>query len=122
MGDAAQPTQDTCPCCDAETHFCGFETQIIGVDQQYGEVSLWTCKQCRRLWLHYRIEYEYLTGSGRMFTGIISPQRAAHVTAENAVEMFASMDWFFRGGSAFGRKLIKTTGSLKPWLIPFAGK
>src|SRR5512142_3061023 len=122
MGDAARSANDACPCLEAETHFCGFDKKAIGVDEQYGEVILWTCKRCGRLWLHYLIEYEYLTGAGRMFTGIISPESAARVTAENAVATFEKMDWYVRGGSAFGGKLIRTTGPLQPWLIPFPGK
>ncbi|HKV95213.1 MAG TPA: hypothetical protein VJW20_21895 [Candidatus Angelobacter sp.] len=111
-----------CLCLDAETHFCGFEKKSVGVDDWYGEVALWTCRQCGRIWLHYFIEYEYLTASGRMFTGVNPSRTAARVKAKNATDTFESMDWYFRGGSAFGGKLIKTTGPLKPWLTPFPGK
>jgi hypothetical protein len=113
---------ERCPCLQAETHFCGFEKKTIGIDDQHGEVTAWTCNKCGRKWLYYLIEYEYLTAAGRMFTGAISPDALAGVTAENAVGAFETMDWYFRGGSAFGGKLIKTTGPLKPWLIPFPGK
>src|SRR5581483_6164846 len=113
---------ETCPCLDAETHFCGFEIKPIGVDDQYGEVAVWTCKKCGRHWLHYFIEYEYLTAAGRMFTGVISPDAAAAVKAETAVGLFERMPWYFRGGSAFGSKLLRTTGPLARWLIPFSGK
>jgi len=111
-----------CACLDAETHFCGFEKRGIGVDDNYGEVSVWTCKKCGRNWLYYFIEYEYLTASGRIFTGVISPQAAAAVTPKNAVDMFEHMEWYFRGGSAFGPDLKRTTGPLKQLLIPFPGK
>lgn len=117
-----QQGSDTCACLDAETHFCGFDKTAIGVDNYYGEVTVWTCKKCGRKWLHYFIEYEYLTAAGRMFTGTISSAALAGITAANAVDAFEAMDWYFRGGSAFGGKLIKTTGPLKPWLIPFPGK
>jgi hypothetical protein len=111
-----------CPCLGAETHFCGFDKKAIGVDKNYGEVTLWTCRTCHRQWLHYLIEYEYLTGSGRMFTGVISSKAVAGLTAENAVAQFEQMDWYFRGGSAFGGgELLRTTGSLEPWLMPFGG-
>ena len=113
---------DGCPCLDPETHFCGFETKSIGVDEQYGEVAVWTCKQCGRHWLRYVIEYEYLTAGGRMFTGVISAETAARVKPKTAIDMFERMPWYFRGGSAFGRNLLRTTGPLAPWLIPFPGK
>jgi hypothetical protein len=124
MMTETQHHRDTCPCLDAEKHFCGFEKKSIGIDDQWGEVWIWTCKKCGRIWLYYHIEYEYLTASGRMFTGIIPPKDAARVTPKNAVDMFDSMDWYFRGGSAFrgGTELMRTTGPLKPWLTPFPGK
>jgi hypothetical protein len=110
-----------CACLDAETHFGGFEKRGIGVDDNYGEVSVWTCKKCGRNWLYYFVEYEYLTASGRLFTGVISPQAAAAVTAKNAVDMFGDMEWYFRGGSAFSGGLKRTTGPLKPYLMPSPG-
>jgi len=113
---------DACSCLEPETHFGGFERKAIGTDQHYGEVAIWTCNNCGRNWLYYLIEYEYLTAAGRMFTGVISPDTVAAVTADNAVDLFDTMDWYFRGGSAFGGKLQRTTGPLKPWLIPFPGK
>jgi len=122
MTNEVPQSDNACPCLDAEAHFCGFEKKTIGVDEQYGEVTLWTCKKCGRKWLHYFVEYEYLTAAGRMFTGVISPAALAGITAANAVEAFEAMDWYFRGGSAFGGKLLRTTGSLKPWLLPFPGK
>ena|SRR5690348_11426761 len=122
MNAETQQTTAPCPCLDAETHFCGFEKKAIGVDDHYGEVTVWTCKKCGRTWLHYFIEYEYLTAAGRMFTGLISPGTAATLKPENAVDLFEKVDWYFRGGSAFGSKLLRTKGPLKPWLIPFPGK
>lgn len=118
MGTAPERA-DACACLDAETHFCGFDKKAIGVDKHYGEVTVWTCKKCGRNWLYYFIEYEYLTGAGRMFTGVISPQAAADVKADTAVDLFETMEWYFRGGSAFGGRLVRTTGPLKPYLVPF---
>ena len=113
---------DACPCLERETHFGGFDRKAIGTDEHYGEVAIWTCNKCGRSWLYYVIEYEYLTAAGRMFTGVVSPDVASRVTSENAVDLFGTLDWYFRGGSAFGGKLQRTTGPLKPWLTPFPGK
>lgn len=113
---------DLCPCLEAGTHFCGFEKKVIGVDDRYGEVSVWTCKKCGRNWLHYFIEYEYLEAAGRMFTGLISPDVAAGLKAHDAIDLFDSMPWYFRGGSAFGGELLRIQGPIQVWLTPFSGK
>ena len=118
----APESVDACPCLNAETHFCGFKKKAIGMDDQYGEVSVWTCKKCGRDWLHYFIEYEYPAAAGRMFTGVIPPETAASVHAENAADLIETMEWYFRGASAFGGNLLRTSGPVKPWLIPFPGK
>jgi len=75
-----------CPCL-VQKLIC-FEKKSVDVDDDYGEVTLWTCRRCGRIWLHYFIEYEYLTAAGRMFTGVLSPAAAARVTAKDAVETF----------------------------------
>jgi len=44
------------------------------------------------------------------------------MTSEKAVEVLGQLDWYYRGGSAFGGKVFKTSGPLRPWLIPFSGQ
>lgn len=97
------------------------EKRGIGVDDNYGEITLLRCTRCGRCWLHYFVEYEYLTASGRWFEGEVPPDIEASLTPKEAVEAFGRMDWYFRSGSAFGGKLLRTTGPLSPWLTPFGG-
>jgi hypothetical protein len=93
------------------------------VDDDFGEVTVERCKRCGRYWLHYLVEYEYLTAAGRWFRGIISPEAAASMNAASAKKTLETLDWYFRGGSAFGGKVIRTSpGQLKYWLSPFPGK
>ena len=63
-------------CSEAEKVLHELEKHDVGSDDQYGEVTILRCTRCGRCWLHYLIEYEYLTASGRWCEGEISPQVA----------------------------------------------
>lgn len=112
-----------CPCLEGDTQHLGFEQRHVGVDSDFGEVTVERCRRCGRYWLHYLVEYEYLTAAGRWFRGILSPEAAASMKAASAKKTLETLDWYFRGGSAFGGKVIRTSpGQLKYWLTPFPGK
>jgi hypothetical protein len=98
------------------------QTRAVGSDSNYGEVSVFRCIRCGRCWLHYLVEYEYLTAAGRWLEGEISPQAAASLKADDAVGLFDKMEWFHCSGSAFGSKLRRATPPASIWLIPFPGK
>jgi hypothetical protein len=80
-------------------------------------VSVNTCKRCRRDWLEYFVEYEHLTAAGRWFRGVVAPETAASVKPSEVKTILEGLEWYFRGGSAFGGRGIKTCGPLKPWLL-----
>ncbi len=111
-----------CPCLEGDAYYQNFDERSLGVDRDFGEVSVQRCKRCGRLWLHYLIEFEYLPRSGRWFRGVIAPEIAASMSSEKAVEVLGQLDWYYRGGSTFGGKVFKTRGPLRPWLIPFSGQ
>lgn len=111
------PTADgdggsACRCLDPQCRYDAFEDTKVGVDMtngRYGEVSLRRCRECNRLWLHYHVEYEAFSGSGRWHRGLIAPEIADRVTAENAVALLDSLPWRLRGGSYFGTAGERTT-------------
>jgi len=113
--------QEACPCLEGDTYYLNFEERSLGVDRDFGEASVLKCKRCGRYWLHYLVEYEYLTAAGRWFRGVISPEVAASAKAASAKRILEGLAWYFRGGSAFGGKVFRTSGELKYWLIPFPG-
>lgn len=117
----SQKVAETCPCLEGGTLFQNLERREVGVDSDYGEVSVEKCKRCGRSWLHYLMEYEYLSRSGRWFRGVVGSEVAASVKPSEAKVILEGLEWYFRGGSAFGGKVVKTRGPLKPWLFPFSG-
>jgi hypothetical protein len=91
-------------------HYSDFDSTEIGVDEtngRFGEVTIKTCRVCKRKWLHYHVEYEAFSESGRWYRGPLSDKAAKSVLPETAVELLEGQDWHFYGGSYFktvGRK------------------
>lgn len=114
--------QQECPCLEGDTYYQNFDERALGADRDFGEASVWRCKRCGRYWLEYHVEYEYLTAAGRWFRGVITSEAAASARAESAKQILEGLDWYFRGGDAFGGQVTKTSpGQLKYWLSPFPG-
>lgn len=114
--------QQGCPCLEGDTYHQNFEERSLGIDADLQETTVWRCKRCGRYWLEYHVEYEHLTAADRWFRGIITPEIAASADARSVKSILEGLEWYFRGGSAFGGKVIKTfPGQLKYWLTPFPG-
>lgn len=114
--------QEACPCLAGDTYYQNFEERSLGTDRDFGEATVFKCKRCGRYWLQYHVEYEHLTAAGRWFRGVVNPEIAASARAESAKRILEGLDWYFRGGSAWGGRVIKTTpGQLEYWLMPFPG-
>ena len=114
--------QQECACLQGDTFYQNFEERSLGVDSEFGEAAIWRCKRCGRYWLEYCVEYEHLTAAGRWFRGVIAPEVARSADVASAKRVLEGLDWYFRGGSAFGGKVIKTVrGQLQYWLTPFPG-
>jgi hypothetical protein len=109
-------------CSESEKVPHELEKRVVGSDSNYGEVTVLRCTRCGRCWLHYFIEYEYLTAAGRWLEGEISPKIARSLKPDDAVQLFDKMEWFHCSGSAFGDKLRRGTPPASTWLIPFPGK
>lgn len=77
---------------------------VVGVDEtngRYGDVSVLTCRGCRRRWLYYFAEYEAFTASGRWIRGILPDNHPLPLTPQNAVPILNTLPWYVYGGSAF---------------------
>lgn len=93
-----------CSCMHPPFHYQNFHSNSIGTDitnGRYGEVTIKKCKKCGKLWLHYLVEYEAFTKSGRWYRGLISESKAKKISPESAVNYLEELDWHFYGGSYF---------------------
>lgn len=90
-----------------------FETRFVGLDDaggRFAEVTLQRCWRCGRQWLHYRIEQEGFSHSGRWYRGTISGDAAARATAADAARLLATLPWHFYGGSYYRSSGARSDG------------
>lgn len=106
----------SCECQNPKANYLVFDSEEIGIDHKngrYGEVSIKTCKKCGSKWLHYFVEYESFSRSGRWFRGAISKDEVLKITAENAEDYLNKADLWFAGGSYFDSSGFKNNGEIK---------
>ena len=90
----------------------------IGTDEtdgRFADVSIWECTNCNTLWLHYFLEYHWHRNSGRWFRGLITAEVVQTIKADEAIDYFNSLDWYFRGGGFFETKGEKREKSIKSY-------
>lgn len=102
-----------CNCSNLPFDYRDFDSTPIGVDKtngRNGEVSLETCKICGEKWLHYLVEYEAFTASGRWFRAPISCEVLEILTPKQAIPYIERQSWYFRGGSYFKSSGMRASG------------
>ena len=91
------------------------KVKFIGIDEtngRFGEVNIWQCKRCGQHWLHYLVEYEAFSKSGRYFMGLIPPELAETLSPDAAVDYLSKLDWHLYSGSYFDGRKGKSTGQV----------
>ncbi len=108
-----------CGCFDHPQGFDRYEIREVGVDFRYGEVEVWTCKQCKQPWLRYLYEQEAFSKSGRWFMGPIPDVLAGTLEGARAIDILTGLQWYFRGGSFYDGAVTKNKGAPFPeWNLP----
>jgi hypothetical protein len=93
-----------CACEKPTSNYTEYRSSELGIDHTNGrhaEVSIQQCKLCQRIWIHYFVEFESFSKSGRWYKGIVSKKDRSQITPENAVEFLESLEWYVYGGSFF---------------------
>lgn len=107
--------QYICNCLNPKWKHEDYIKKDIGVDNTgglFGEVSILECRKCGRKWLHYSVENEGFSQSGRWYRGYVSNRTAKKVTPENAVKILEGMDSYYYGGSYFKTDGRRGSGKL----------
>src|SRR5690349_793813 len=95
-------TTDACECLALGPR--SFDEAFVGVDHtrgRFGDVNVRTCRACGRRWLHYHVEYEAFTASGRWYTALLPDGAEADLTPEAAIPLLERLPWHVYGGSYF---------------------
>lgn len=98
-----------CTCEKPPFNYTDFRQSELGTDPtngRYAEVSILQCRLCQRIWIHYLVEYEHFSHSGRWYRGIVAKKDLSGITPENALEYLENLEWYLYGGSFF-----KTAGT-----------
>lgn len=93
-----------CSCEKPTSNYTEYRSSGLSTDHtngRYAEVSIQQCKLCQRIWIHYLVEFEHYSKSGRWYKGIVSKKDRPNITPENAVEYLESLEWYVFGGSYF---------------------
>lgn len=93
-----------CACERPDSDYTEYRSSELGIDHtegRNGEVTIQQCKLCQRIWIHYFVENENLSQSGRWYKGIVSKKDRSQITPENALEYLESLEWYVYGGPFF---------------------
>lgn len=100
----------SCSCLRGEFRAEDLDRTFIGVDDLGAEVSVEQCRTCGRNWLHYLLELEGVSHSGRWYRGLIGPDVA--FSHRNAPLIYAQLPEYWAGGSRFEGKVHRRSGPI----------
>ncbi|MBL8018659.1 MAG: hypothetical protein JNM27_03260 [Leptospirales bacterium] len=100
------PPKILCACFEPDARYTEFEKETvhIGTDPtrgRFGDTQVRTCASCARLWVHYQVEYEGYSASGRWFRTLIPADAVPLLNPFSSVAFIENSPWFFYGGSAY---------------------
>jgi hypothetical protein len=99
------PGEVSCDCNNADCPHTRFdEVRRVGVDHtegRFADVTILQCLSCDETWLHYSVEYEGFSKSGRWARGLIDVARAQNITPEHSVPYLDSLSSYLFGGSRY---------------------
>lgn len=104
-----------CRCFVSPFDYGDFVSTPVGIDRtngRHGEVSIEACIRCGTKWLHYFVEHEAFTASGRWFRAPISDEAIATLIPEQAVPFLQLQPWHFVGGSYFRSRGQRSSGAI----------
>ncbi|MBV8327694.1 hypothetical protein [Chryseobacterium sp.] len=104
-----------CACEKPGSNYTEYRSSELGIDHtdgRDGEVTIQQCKLCQRIWIHYFVQHESFSKSGRWYKGIVSKKDRSQITPENAVEYLENLEWYVYGGSFFDDEVTIGSGKM----------
>jgi hypothetical protein len=100
----SETDQTPCPCespTASRDLLMGLRSGVDETDGRYADVTVYRCRACGQHWVHYRVEYEAFSKSGRWARGKISDEAAGTMMPEEAADHIMQQPWYIAGGSYF---------------------
>ena len=85
----------SCACLKGDFQAGAFDRTFLGIDDLSAEVSIDQCGTCGRNWLHYLLDFEGQSRSGRWYRGILGQLRE-----------------YWAGGDRFGGAVQRRSGPI----------
>jgi hypothetical protein len=112
----ASPVAKDCNCLSVEESVAfGMPWRVVGIDEtdgRFADVAIFKCDACGRCWLHYFVEREGFTASGKWARGVVSAEVARTITPETASAALAALPSYLYGGSYFDGKVSHGSGAI----------
>ena len=99
---------EDCACLAGTMTVHDYDATELGMDGRYADVAIHRCRRCGRRWLHYHLEDEAMSRSGRWYRGLLKPGEQA--TVESAATQLQEMADYFAGGSYYDGKIHRRSG------------
>ena len=80
---------------------------------RYGNVVIETCQYCGSKWVHYQLEIEGLSQSGRWYRGMVADDELPSLTPETALSKVENLAWYMYGGSYYNSEGEIGSGKIK---------
>ena len=85
---------------------------VVGMTDDFADISLGKCPKCGQVWLRYLTENEGYTGSGRWYLGAISDLQANMIQVNQAKALLEGLEWYWVGGSYFSGQIRVSRGNI----------
>ncbi len=85
---------------------------VVGMTDDFADISLGKCPKCGQVWLRYVTENEGYTGSGRWYLGAISDLQANMIQVNQAKALLEGLEWYWVGGSYFSGQIRVSRGKI----------
>jgi hypothetical protein len=94
LADSFDLAMKTMECiCFQSTHQRDVPFSVVGMTDDFADITLGKCPKCGQVWLRYLFENEGFTGSGRWYLGAISDVQANLIQVNQSKAILEGLEW-----------------------------